>query len=86
MVRSRQSGDLQGGPNVSQVAAPAVINLAAMNALTEFTPSEVTSLGGVSVFLPAAWQTTRLTNEAQVWSIPWLAGHARGLLLAGFAG
>jgi len=61
------------GPNVSQVAAPAVINLAAMNALTEFTPSEVASLGGAAVFLPAAWQTVKLANETQVWSIPWLA-------------
>lgn len=61
------------GPNVSQVAAPAVINLAAMNALTEFTPSEVTSLGGASVFLPAAWQMVKETGAAQVWSIPWLA-------------
>ena len=61
------------GPNVSQVAAPAVINLAAMNALTEFTPSEVTSLGGASVFLPAAWQAVKPAGEIQVWSIPWLA-------------
>jgi multiple sugar transport system substrate-binding protein len=61
------------GPNVSQVAAPAVINLAAMNALAEFTSGDVASLGGASVFLPAAWQTVKLGNEAQVWSIPWLA-------------
>jgi multiple sugar transport system substrate-binding protein len=61
------------GPNVSQVAAPAVINLAAMNALTDFTSSEIASLGGSSVFLPAAWQTVKLSSEAQVWSIPWLA-------------
>ncbi len=61
------------GPNVSQVAAPAVINLAAMNALAEFTPSDVAALGGASVFLPAAWQTVKLGNEAQVWSIPWVA-------------
>ena len=61
------------GPHVSQVAAPAVINLAAMNALSEFAPGEVASWGGSSVFLPAAWQTVKLGNEAQVWSIPWLA-------------
>lgn len=61
------------GPNVSQVAAPAVINLAAMNALTEFTTGEITALGGASVFLPAAWQTVKLGDQAQVWSIPWLA-------------
>jgi multiple sugar transport system substrate-binding protein len=61
------------GPNVSQVAAPAVINLVAMNALTEFTPGEVASLGGASVFLPAAWQAAKLGGEAQVWSIPWVA-------------
>jgi hypothetical protein len=52
------------GPNVSQVAAPAVINLAAMNALAEFTPNEVASLGGAAVFLPAAWQTVKLGNDA----------------------
>ncbi len=61
------------GPDVSQVAAPAVINLAAMNALAELAPNEVASLGGASVFLPAAWQTVKLANEAQIWSIPWLA-------------
>jgi multiple sugar transport system substrate-binding protein len=61
------------GPNVSQVAAPAVINLAAMNALAEFTPGEVISWGGASIFLPAAWQTVKEAGEAQVWSIPWLA-------------
>jgi multiple sugar transport system substrate-binding protein len=61
------------GPYVSQVAAPAVINLAAMNVLTEFTPGEVASLGGASVFLPAAWQAVKQAGAAQVWSIPWLA-------------
>ena len=61
------------GPNVSQVAAPAVINLAAMNALADFASGEVASLGGSAVFLPAAWQTVKLSGEAQVWSIPWLA-------------
>jgi multiple sugar transport system substrate-binding protein len=50
-----------------------VINLAAMNALAEFTPGEVAALGGASVFLPAAWQTVKETGAAQVWSIPWLA-------------
>jgi len=49
-----------------KVAAPAVINVTAMNALTEFPPSDVASLGGASVFLPAAWQAVKQTGDAQV--------------------
>lgn len=61
------------GPNVSQVAAPSVISLVAMDALSEFTPKEVALLGGASAFLPASWQSVFSTNQRQIFSLPWLA-------------
>jgi multiple sugar transport system substrate-binding protein len=61
------------GPDISQIGAPWTSNFAAMNALRPFSRREITTMGGPSAFLPAAWQTTLETVGGQGWSIPWLA-------------
>lgn len=60
------------GADVSEIGAPWVGGIEAMNALRPFTRQEVAEFGGGEAFLPASWQATRLHNESEIWSIPWL--------------
>jgi ABC-type glycerol-3-phosphate transport system substrate-binding protein len=39
--------------------------------LRPFSESEVRSLGGPLIFVPAAWQTVQLEGRGEVWAIPW---------------
>ena len=61
------------GSDISQVGAPLMSDLLAMNALRPFKEIEITSLGGAEAFNPIAWQSSRRVFEKQVWAIPWLA-------------
>jgi multiple sugar transport system substrate-binding protein len=60
-------------PAVSEVGSTWVASLASMNALRPFTDQELSSLGGESAFLPAAWRSGRVLNDPTMWAIPWLA-------------
>lgn len=60
------------GPDVSETGTTWLSSFIAMNALHQFTGSEVNALGGASTFLPAAWEST-ITLRGQIWSIPWLS-------------
>ena len=59
------------GEDVSQVGSTWAPTLAAVDSLRPFREAEVRSLGGPLVFVPAAWQTVRLEERGEVWSIPW---------------
>lgn len=59
------------GGDVSQVGSTWTPTLAAVDSLRPFSESEVRSLGGPLVYVPAAWQTVRLEERGEVWSIPW---------------
>ena len=61
------------GPDMSQVGAPLVSDLVAMNALRQFTAAEIAALGGASAFVPVAWHSSMSVDKNQVWAIPWLA-------------
>jgi multiple sugar transport system substrate-binding protein len=59
------------GEDVSQVGSTWAPTLAAVDSLRPFSDVEVRSLGGPLIFVPAAWQTVRLEERGEVWSIPW---------------
>ena len=59
------------GDDVSQVGSTWAPTLAALDSLRPFSDSEVRSLGGPLVFVPAAWQTVRIESRGEIWAIPW---------------
>jgi multiple sugar transport system substrate-binding protein len=60
------------GPDVSEVGTTWVSDLVGMNALRPFSAAEVAQFGPPNTFLPAAWKTTQIAGDPEVWSIPWL--------------
>jgi multiple sugar transport system substrate-binding protein len=58
------------GVDVSQVGAPLVNDLAAMNSLRLFSPKEIDSFGGASAFVPVAWNT--LNAAGNHYAVPWI--------------
>ncbi len=63
---------LQGkGPDISHVGSTWVSSLVTMNALREFLPREVETLGGSQAFTGPAWQSASLQGDPRIWSIPW---------------
>jgi multiple sugar transport system substrate-binding protein len=63
----------QQGADASQVGAPLVGDLIAMNALRPFTGREMAQLGGEAAFEPVAWQSANRVMHGQVWAVPWTA-------------
>jgi multiple sugar transport system substrate-binding protein len=63
----------RSGPDVSQVAAPAVDDFVTMGALRPFRKEEIDAIGGAAAFLPSAWRTVHLPGGKQIWAVPWLA-------------
>jgi multiple sugar transport system substrate-binding protein len=61
------------GVEVSQVGAPLVNDLVAMNALRPFSSHELAMLGGEPAFSPVAWQSSQRVQEGKIWAIPWIA-------------
>jgi multiple sugar transport system substrate-binding protein len=59
------------GEDVSQIGSTWAPTLAALDSLRPFSESEVRSLGGPLIFVPAAWQTVQLEGRGDVWAIPW---------------
>jgi multiple sugar transport system substrate-binding protein len=59
------------GEDISQVGSSWAPTLAALDSLRPFSESEVRSLGGPLVFVPAAWNTVRLEGKGEVWAMPW---------------
>jgi multiple sugar transport system substrate-binding protein len=59
------------GDDVSQVGSTWAPTLAALDSLRPFSDSEVRSMGGPLVFVPAAWQTVRIEGRGEIWAIPW---------------
>ena len=67
------------GPDVSQVGAPVVYDLAVMNALRPFTHRDIIELGGQEVFTQVAWDSAQPIGEVNIWSLPWYSD-ARAIL------
>jgi multiple sugar transport system substrate-binding protein len=56
--------------DISQIAAPAIHDFIEMDALRPFTPEEIISFGGNSVFPPVAWNL--MGDSKEVYAIPWI--------------
>src|SRR6185503_10236980 len=59
------------GPHVSQIGSTWVATMAMLDALRTFTADDISAMGGASCFLPAAWESVKFANRADVWAIPW---------------
>src|SRR5690349_7442003 len=59
------------GPHVSQIGSTWGATMAMFDALRVFKSDEVDRMGGASQFLSAAWDTVKLAERQDVWSIPW---------------
>ena len=67
------------GPDVSQVGAPVVNDMAVMNVLRPFTRREVAEIGGQAAFTQVAWESALPSGEQTIWSLPWYSD-ARAIL------
>lgn len=59
--------------DVSQIGAPLVSDLLAMNALRPFSAAEMNQMGGEAAFASAAWESAQRQSDGHVYSLPWLA-------------
>jgi multiple sugar transport system substrate-binding protein len=59
------------GPDVSHIGSTWTSSLSAMNALRPFSEAEIQRSGGMTAFLPQAWQSGDLPGQAGIWSMPW---------------
>lgn len=59
------------GPDISEIGSTWVSSLTSMNSLRPFTPRDVMQMGQPEAFIPAAWQTCLLKDDARVWAIPY---------------
>jgi multiple sugar transport system substrate-binding protein len=59
--------------DISQIGAPLVSDLLAMNALRPFSPAEMHQMGGAAAFASAAWESAQRELDGKVYSLPWLA-------------
>jgi len=62
------SGDV---PDAVQLGSTWVSAITAMGALDEISKEAVSALGGSSIFVPVAWQTTGIENSNKTTAIPW---------------
>lgn len=67
------------GPDVSQVGAPVVYDMAVMNVLRPFTRRDIAELGGQDAFTQVAWDSAQPYGEQNIWSLPWYSD-ARAIL------
>jgi multiple sugar transport system substrate-binding protein len=59
------------GPHVSQIGSTWVPTMAMLDALRVFSQDEISAIGGVSCFLPSAWESVKFADRPEVWAIPW---------------
>jgi multiple sugar transport system substrate-binding protein len=59
------------GPHVSQIGSTWVATMAMLDALRAFSRDDLAEIGGSALFLPAAWESIKFANRAEVWAIPW---------------
>lgn len=58
------------GSDISHIGSTWVSSLVVMNALTPFPTEVVEQVGRMRSYLPAAWQSVKVDNSEQIWSIP----------------
>ncbi len=58
--------------DVSEVGSTWVGSFSDIDALCEFDDVDIAEIGGPERFVPAAWQSTSVLNDARVLAIPWM--------------
>src|SRR5689334_19537022 len=66
-------GIYRRGPDIAEVGSTWLDGLVAMQSLNPFAARDVEQIGGKDVFLPALWKNVGLTNQNEVWGIPFRA-------------
>jgi len=61
----------KAGADVSEIGNTWLASLVGMNALRAFRPNEISRLGGVDSFLPAAWRANSVYGQDEIYAIPW---------------
>ena len=59
------------GPDVAQLGTTWVGGIAALDALRQFSATDLEGLGGREAFLPASWTATHLAGQADTVAVPW---------------
>lgn len=60
------------GPDVSEIGATWMSDLAGMGSIRPLTTLELRTLGPLEDFIPAMWQSVSLLNSGDIWGIPWM--------------
>lgn len=58
------------GADISHIGSTWVSSLMVMNALSPIPTEMIERVGRIKAYLPAAWQSTKVDNSEQVWSVP----------------
>lgn len=58
------------GPDILQLGTTWVPAIAAMSGIEDVT-DRVDEVGGESGYLPASWETTKISGQSQVYGVPW---------------
>jgi multiple sugar transport system substrate-binding protein len=66
-------GIYRRGPDIAEIGSTWLDGMVAMQSLNPFSMRDVYQIGGKEIFLPAAWQNVGLTNQNDVWGIPFRA-------------
>ena len=62
----------QQGPDLSEVGSTWITDLASMDALHPFHPSELPDVLRIENYNPGVWQQIRMFGDHTIWAIPWL--------------
>lgn len=63
-------GIYRRGPDIAEIGSTWLDSLVAMQSLNAFAMRDVQQLGGKEVFLPKAWGSAGLGDQAEIWGIP----------------
>lgn len=66
-------GIYRRGPDIAEIGSTWLDGLVAMQSLNPFSARDIYQLGGQEAFLPTAWQNVGLTNQNEIWGIPFRA-------------
>jgi multiple sugar transport system substrate-binding protein len=63
-------GIYRRGPDIAESGSTWLESLVAMESLNPFSAHDINHIGGKEIFFPAAWQNIALSNQKEVWGIP----------------
>jgi multiple sugar transport system substrate-binding protein len=61
------------GPDIAEIGSTWLESLVAMQSLNLFSASDINQIGGKEIFFPAAWQNVAMSNQKEIWGMPFRA-------------